>query len=322
MTLRCAVLDDYQGAALALADWSSLDGRVEVRPVREHIADRERLVAELADCEIVVIMRERTPFDADLLERLPRLRLLVTTGMRNASIDLAAAAARGVTVCGTASSSTPPVELTWALLLGLARNITTENRSVREGGPWQSTVGQDLHGRTLGLLGLGKTGTRVAQVAIAFGMEVLAWSEHLTPERAADAGVRLAPSKRDLLGRSDFVSVHLVLSERTRGLLGDEDLRAMRPHAYLINTSRAAIVDGPALLRALRENRIAGAGLDVFETEPLAPDDPLRSLPNVLATPHLGYVTEGNYRTFYAQAVEDIAAFLAGDPVRRLTPTA
>ncbi|MEV7028800.1 D-2-hydroxyacid dehydrogenase family protein [Streptomyces sp. NPDC093272] len=322
MTLRCAVLDDYQGAALALADWSSLDGRVEVRPVRVHIADRERLVAELADCEIVVIMRERTAFDADLLERLPRLRLLVTTGMRNASVDLAAAAARGVTVCGTASSSTPPVELTWALLLGLARNIATENRSLREGGPWQSTVGQDLHGRTLGLLGLGKIGTRVAQVAIAFGMEVLAWSEHLTPERAADAGVRLAPSKRDLLGRSDFVSVHLVLSERTRGLLGEEDLRAMRPHAYLINTSRAAIVDGPALLRALRENRIAGAGLDVFETEPLAPDDPLRSLPNVLATPHLGYVTEGNYRTFYTQAVEDIAAFLAGEPVRRLTPTA
>ncbi|MEV7319700.1 D-2-hydroxyacid dehydrogenase family protein [Streptomyces sp. NPDC093970] len=319
MTLRCAVLDDYQGAALALADWSPLDGRVEVRTVREHIADREELVAELADCEIVVIMRERTPFDAGLLDRLPRLRLLVTTGMRNASVDLAAAAARGVTVCGTASSPTPPVELTWALLLGLARNVTAENRSLREGGPWQSTVGQDLHGRTLGLLGLGKIGTRVAGIATAFGMDVLAWSEHLTEERAAAAGARLAPSRRDLLSRSDFVSVHLVLSERTRGLLGEAELRAMRPHAYLVNTSRAAVVDGPALLRALREGWIAGAGLDVFETEPLPADDPLRSLPNVLATPHLGYVSEGNYRTFYTQAVEDVTAFLAGAPVRLLT---
>ncbi|NUP61115.1 MAG: D-2-hydroxyacid dehydrogenase family protein, partial [Nonomuraea sp.] len=263
------MLDDYQGAALDLADWSGLGDRVEVRSVREHIADRDKLAAELADCEIVVAMRERTPFDADLLSRLPRLRLLVTTGMRNASIDLGAAAAQGVTVCGTASSSTPPVELTWALLLGLARQITVESRAMREGGPWQSTVGQDLAGRTLGLLGLGKIGSRVARVASAFGMEVLAWSRHLTAERAAAEGVQLADGKEDLLRRSDFVSVHLVLSDRTRGLLGEPELRAMRPHAFLVNTSRAAIVDQAALLRALREGWIAGAGLDVFDTEPL-----------------------------------------------------
>ncbi|MFJ3310672.1 D-2-hydroxyacid dehydrogenase family protein [Streptomyces sp. NPDC086549] len=319
MTLSCAVLDDYQDAALAVADWGPVLDDVEVRTVRDHIADRDMLAAELADCEIVVIMRERTPFDADLLRRLPRLRLLVTTGMRNASIDLAAAAAQGVTVCGTASSPTPPVELTWALLLGLARHVTVENRALREGGPWQSTVGQDLHGRTLGLLGLGKIGTRVARVATAFGMDVLAWSENLTPERAADAGARLAAGKEDLLRRSDFVSLHLVLSDRTRGLLGEPELRAMRSHAYLVNTSRAALVDRSALLRALHEGWIAGAGLDVFETEPLPSDDPLRSLPNVLATPHLGYVSEQNYRTFYSEAVEGIAAFVAGAPVRQLT---
>jgi phosphoglycerate dehydrogenase-like enzyme len=319
MTLHCAVLDDYQGIALTAADWSPLAGKAEIRTLREHLADRDKLVAALADCEIIVAMRERTPFDADLLRRLPRLRLLVTTGMRNASIDLAAAAAAGVTVCGTASSPTPPVELTWALILGLARQVTAENRALREGGPWQSTVGQDLHGRTLGLLGLGKIGGRVARVATAFGMDVLAWSRHLTQERAADAGARLAAGKDDLLRRSDFVSIHLVLSDRTRGLLGEAELRAMRPHAYLINTSRAGIVDRTALLRALREGWIAGAGLDVFDTEPLPADDPLRTLPNVLATPHLGYVTEQNYRTFYTEAVEDITAFLGGTPIRQLT---
>lgn len=316
MTLTCAVLDDYQGVAFTLADWGPLSGSVDVRVLREHIGDRERLVAALEACEIVVAMRERTPFDADLLRRLPKLRLLVTTGMRNASIDLRAAADNGVTVCGTDSSDTPPVELTWALILGLARHLATESSALRDGGPWQSTVGRDLYGATLGLLGLGKIGTKVAVVATAFGMDVLAWSRHLTPERAAAAGARMADGKDDLLRRSDFVSIHLVLSERTRGLLGEAELRAMNPHAYLINTSRAAIVEQPALLRALREGWIAGAGLDVFDTEPLPADDPLRTLPNVLATPHLGYVTERNYRRFYSQIVENIAAYVAGTPIR------
>ncbi|MEU9995436.1 D-2-hydroxyacid dehydrogenase family protein [Streptomyces sp. NPDC050848] len=318
MKHRCAVLDDYQGVALSSADWSPLADRVDVRVLREHLTDRDALVAAVEDCEILVVMRERTPLDAELLTRLPRLRLVVTSGMRNASIDLAAAAALGITVCGTASSSEPPAELTWALILGLARHVPAEARAVREGGPWQSTVGTDLSGRTLGLVGLGKIGGRVARVGLAFGMEVVAWSPNLTDERAAEHGVARAAQKRELLERSDFVSLHMVLSERTRNLIGETELRAMRPSSYLINTSRAGLVDEPALLDALREGRIAGAGLDVFPTEPLPADDPLRSLPNVLALPHLGYVTRGNYDRYFGQAVEDIEAFLAGAPVRTL----
>jgi phosphoglycerate dehydrogenase-like enzyme len=319
MTLTCAVLDDYQDAALSSADWSTLDGRVAVRTLREHLTDRAELVAALADCEIVVAMRERTPFDAELFAALPKLRLLVTTGMRNASIDLAAAADHGVTVCGTAGSGRSTAELTWALILGLARHLSTENGALRDGGPWQSTVGRDLYGSTLGLLGLGRIGGQVARIGEAFGMRVLGWSENLTAERAAEAGAQLAASKQDLLERSDVVSIHLVLSERTRGLVGADELRAMRPDAHLVNTSRAGIVDQAALLRALREGWIAGAGLDVYETEPLPADDPLRASPNVLATPHLGYVTEGNYRTFYTEVVQDIAAFLDGSPTRVLS---
>ncbi|MER5201714.1 D-2-hydroxyacid dehydrogenase family protein [Streptomyces sp. NPDC002825] len=318
MKLRCAVLDDYQGVALTSADWSPLADRVDVRVLREHLTDRDALVAAVEDCEILVVMRERTPVDAELLARLPRLRLLITSGMRNASIDLAACRERGVTVCGTASSSEPPTELTWALLLGLARHVPAEARALREGGPWQSTVGSDLAGRTLGLVGLGKIGAKVARIALAFGMEVAAWSPNLTEERAAEHGARLAKDKRDLFATSDFVSLHLVLSDRTRGLVGEPELRAMRPSAYLVNTSRAGLVDGGALLRALREGWIAGAGLDVYETEPLPADDPLRTLPNVLALPHLGYVTEGNYGRYFGEAVSDIEAFLAGAPVREL----
>ncbi|MEU5238997.1 D-2-hydroxyacid dehydrogenase family protein [Streptomyces lydicus] len=318
MTPRCAVLDDYQGVALSTADWSPLADAVDVRTVRQPFRSEDEVVAAIGDCEIVVAMRERTPFPASLLARLPRLRLLITSGMRNAAIDLDAAARHGVTVCGTASNTEPPVELTWALILGLARNVVTENTALRAGGPWQSTLGADLHGRTLGLLGLGKIGTRVARIGLAFGMDVVAWSRNLTPERAAEAGVRATATKEELLESSDFVSVHLVLGERTRGLLGAAELRRMRPTGYLINTSRAAIVDQSALLQALRENWIAGAGLDVFEQEPLPADHPLRTLPNVLALPHLGYVTRRNYEGYFQQAVEDITAFLAGAPIRQL----
>ncbi|MFC4117456.1 D-2-hydroxyacid dehydrogenase family protein [Nonomuraea zeae] len=315
MLPRCAVLDDYQGVALGLADWS----RVRATSFREHFPSQDDLVAAISGCEIVVIMRERTPFTAELFARLPRLRLLVTTGMRNASIDLAAARAHGVTVCGTGSSSTPPVELTWALILGLTRHLVPEATAMRAGGPWQHTLGTDLHGRTLGLLGLGKIGSRVAAVGQAFGMDVLAWSEHLTEERAGVHGVRLAPDKDALLSGSDVVSVHLVLGDRTRGLVGARELALMRPGSYLVNTARAAIVDQDALVAALRSGRLAGAGLDVFEEEPLPAGHALRTLPNVLATPHLGYVTELNYETYFRDAVQDIESFIDGVPVRVLT---
>ncbi|KUN83352.1 hydroxyacid dehydrogenase [Streptomyces bungoensis] len=318
MRLRCAVLDDFQNAALTSADWSAVQDRVEVVGFREHIADEDELAHVLADFDIVVTLRERVPFPASLLDRLPRLKLLVASGMRNSVLDYAAAERGGVTVCGTASSSTPPVEMTWALLLGLARGLVTENGALRTGGPWQSTVGADLHGRRLGLLGLGNIGGRVARVGLAFGMRVTAWSQNLTQERAAEVGAERAASKEELLRTSDFVSLHLKLSERTRGLLGAAELALLKPTAYLINTSRAGLVDQDALLAALREGRIAGAGVDVFDTEPLPADHPMRTAPRLLATPHLGYVSEANYATYYGQAVEDIEAFLAGSPIRRL----
>jgi phosphoglycerate dehydrogenase-like enzyme len=316
--MRCVILDDYQGVATTYADWSVLQG-VQTTAVREHLPDQDAVVAALGDAEIVVIMRERTPFPASLLDRLPGLRLLVTTGMRNASVDVAAATARGIVVCGTGSHPTPPAELTWALVLGLARQLVPEATAMRDGGRWQSTVGADLAGATLGVVGLGKIGGRVAAVGKAFGMDVVAWSEHLTDERAAEAGVRRSGSLLDLLGQADVVTLHLVLSDRTRGLVGERELAAMRPSAYLVNTSRSGLVDTAALVAALEEGRIAGAGLDVFDVEPVPLDDRLRSLPSVLATPHLGYVTGRSYRTFFTEAVEDVAAWLAGAPVRRLS---
>ncbi|MEU6180748.1 D-2-hydroxyacid dehydrogenase family protein [Streptomyces coeruleorubidus] len=318
MRLRCAVLDDFQRVATKVADWSPVADEVEVVSFDTHVDGEDALAATLADFDIVVTLRERVPFPGSLIARLPRLKLIVASGMRNSVIDYVAAEEHGVTVCGTTSSSTPPVELTWALLLGLARGLVEESNALRSGGPWQSTVGADLHGGRLGLLGLGKIGSRVARVGLAFGMHVSAWSQNLTKERTDEVGVELAPSREDLLAGSDFVSIHLALSDRTRGLLGPAELALLKPTAYLINTSRAAIVDQEALLAALHGGRIAGAGVDVFDIEPLPADHPMRTAPRLLATPHLGYVSHANYTTYYGQAVEDIRAFLAGAPVRRL----
>ncbi|WBO66260.1 D-2-hydroxyacid dehydrogenase family protein [Streptomyces camelliae] len=318
MRLRCAVLDDFQGVATELADWSVIEDEVEVVALREHLADEDALAEALGGYDIVVTLRERVPFPGTLLARLPRLRLLIASGMRNSVIDYAAAERHGVTVCGTQSSGIPPAELTWALILGLARGIVQENTALRTGGPWQSTVGADLHGARLGILGLGRIGGRVAQVGLAFGMRVSAWSPRLTKERAAGQGVELANSKEELLAGSDFVSVQVPGGDATRGLIGAAELALMKPTAYLVNTSRASVVDQDALLAALHEGRIAGAGVDVFDIEPLPAGHPMRTAPRLLATPHLGYVSRSNYTTYYGQAVENIQAFLAGAPVRRL----
>ena len=286
---------------------------------RDHLADEAAIAKRLGDFDVVVAMRERTPFTRALFERLPRLRLLVTTGMRNASIDLRAAADRGVVVCGTTGLPSPTAELTWALILALARHVPREDRATREG-RWQETLGVTLAGKTLGVIGLGQLGSRVARVGKAFEMDVVAWSQNLTAERAAAVGATLAGSRDELLARADIVTIHLVLGERTRGLLGARELALMRPTAYLVNTSRGPIVDEQALVAALRAGAIAGAGLDVYDEEPLPADHPLRRLPNTVITPHLGYVTEETYRVFYPQAVEDIRGYLTGAPVRVLKP--
>jgi len=318
MVLKCGILDDYQNIALSMADWSDIEGQVEIKVFREHFENENEVINAVSDYDIIVIMRERTPFGANVLSKLPQLKLLITSGMRNASIDLTAADAQGITVCGTGSRSEPPLELTWALILGLTRHVVKENLSLRSNGPWQSTVGVDLLGKRLGLIGLGKIGSKMAIVGKAFGMEVTAWSQNLTEEKCQKKGVHLASSLKDLLSKSDFVSIHLVLSERTRHLLGASELQSMKSSAYLINTSRAAIVDQKALITALENEWIAGAGLDVYEQEPLLESDVLRELDNVLALPHLGYVSENNYRTYFSETVENIQAFLKGKPIRKL----
>jgi phosphoglycerate dehydrogenase-like enzyme len=310
------ILDDYQLVALTSADWSAVRDRFEVEVLTDHIADTDELVAALAHSEVIVAMRERTGFPAATLARLPKLRLLVTTGMTNASIDLSAAAAAGVTVCGTAGAGNSMPELTIGMIIALLRNFAAEDAAVRAGG-WQHTVGVGLAGRTLGVLGLGRLGVPVARLAQAFEMEVTAWSPNLTAERAAEHGVR-AVSKRELFAESDVVTIHMPLSDRSRGLVGAEDLALMKSSAYLINTSRGPIVDERALVDALAQWRIAGAGLDVYDVEPLPGDHVLRSLPNTLLLPHIGYVTNDNYEVFYADAVADILAWAQGAPIRVL----
>jgi phosphoglycerate dehydrogenase-like enzyme len=314
--VRVAVLDDHQGVALSMADWSPVSCRARIDVFHDHVVDTEALVERLAPYEVVVLMRERTPLPAEVVSRLPRLRLVVTTGARNGAIDLEATRAHGVVVSGTGSLSSAPAELTWALVLALLRHLETEVGNVRRGG-WQTTVGRDLAGSTLGVVGLGRVGSRVAAVGRAFGMEVLAWSAHLTPERAAAVGAQ-AVGFEELLGRSDVVTVHQVLSDRTRGLVDARAIDRMRPGACLVNTSRAAIVDTRALVAALDRGHLAGAALDVLDEEPLPAGSPLRTHPRLLVTPHLGYVTEAVYRRFYAEVVEDIAAFLDGTPLRTL----
>jgi phosphoglycerate dehydrogenase-like enzyme len=313
--MRIAILDDYQNVARDFADWDSLNAQVEV--FNDHLPDPDTIVARLAEFDVLMLMRERTPFPADVLRRLGRLKLLVTTAMGNAAIDIAAASALGIVVCGTSYPSraaTP--ELTWALILAAVRSISLETQSVREG-KWGMRVGAELEGKTLGLLGLGNIGSRVAKVGQAFNMETIAWSQNLTAEKAAEHGVT-AVSKKELFTRSDVVSVHLVLSERSRGLVGADELAAMKPSALLVNTSRGPIVDEDALVRALQQRKIGGAALDVFNIEPLPKEHALRTLDNVVITPHIGYVTDRNYKAFYKEAVEDIAAFAAGKPIRVL----
>jgi phosphoglycerate dehydrogenase-like enzyme len=311
-----AVLDDYQEVALSSADWSPVTGRADVTVFTDHIADEAALIQQLARFDVIVAMRERTAFPATVLDRLPRLRLLVTTGMANASIDLEAAARLGVTVSGTGGSGAATPELVWGLILALARHIPEEDAAVRGGG-WQRTVGRELAGSTLGLLGLGRIGPRIAHYARAFDMNCIAWSQNLTAERAEAAGARLV-TKDQLFTEAGIVSVHLKLSERTVGLVGAVELALLGPDGLLVNTSRGPIVDEAALVEALRQGRIGGAALDVFDTEPLPPGHPLRTMPNTVLTPHIGYVSRDAYVVFYAEAVEDIARWLDSSPVRVL----
>jgi phosphoglycerate dehydrogenase-like enzyme len=314
--VRVAVPDDYQGVAASMADWEGRLPGAEVSFFRDHIADPAALVAALASFDVIVAMRERTPFPREVLSQLPRLRLLVTTGMRNASIALDAARDQGVVVAGTRGNPWSTSELTWALILGLVRDVAADDARIRAG-RWQETLGLDLDGRTLGVVGLGRQGSRVARVGLAFGMNVIAWSPNLTEERAAEAGVTLA-TKSSLFSSADIVTMHMVLSDRSRGLVGLADLRAMKPSAFLVNTSRAGLVDQEALAQSLEEGWIAGAGLDVFDIEPLPEDHWLRTSPRTLLSPHMGYVSEHSYRIFYGDAVEDIAACLDGSPIRTL----
>jgi len=314
MAVRVVVLDDYQDVARRFGPWGELDRRIELEVIREHIDDEDALVARLAGAEIVMAMRERTPFPRSLLERLPDLRLIVSTGRGNAAIDVGAAEDLEIVVSGTDVPTSPTAELTWGLILAVTRNIVREDSRMRSGG-WQDTIGPELSGRTLGVIGLGRQGSKVAAFGVAFDMDVIAWSQNLDPGHARSQRVEPV-TKDELLRRADVVTLHLRLSERTRGIISAPDLAAMKPTAYLINTSRGPLVDEAALLEALRSGSIAGAALDVYDVEPLPGDHPLRSAPNTVLTPHIGYVTNGTYEVFFGQAVEDIAAYLDDEPIR------
>lgn len=308
--LNVAVLDDYQNVALSFADWSQLGERAVVTVFNDHISNPEALIARLAPFDVLCVMRERTPLPRAIIERLPQLKLIVSTGRRNASIDVAVAAERGVPVANTGYSSAPTIELTWALILASLRHVASENAALRAGG-WQRAIGGDLRGATLGVLGLGNIGAEVSRIGLAFGMNVIAWSQNLTQEKASAAGARLV-SKEDLFRQADILTIHLVLSARSRGLVGAAELALMKPTARLINTSRGPIVDEAALIAALAARNIAGAAVDVFDQEPLGLDHPFRSMENVLATPHIGYVSEDVYRKFYGDTVAAVRAFLDG----------
>ena len=316
---RCAMLDDYQNVALKMADWSKVAADLEIKVFSEPLGGPDEAARALQGFPIICAMRERTPFPRALIEALPDLRLLITTGMVNRAIDLEAAKARNVMVCGTPSVGNPTTGIAWGLILELTRRIGFENARLKGGAPWQSVVGTDVEGLTLGVIGLGKLATRVAEVGKAFRMKVFAWSQNITPERAQAAGVAYAASPEELLRQADVVSIHIPLTPKSRGLIGAKELGLMKPSALLVNTSRGPIVDEAALLSALREHKIAGAGLDVYDVEPLPLDHPLRKLDNVVLTPHLGYASQQNYRAYFAGMVEDIRGFLDGKPVRVLT---
>jgi phosphoglycerate dehydrogenase-like enzyme len=316
---RCAILDDYQNVALKMADWSSITGDVDITVFNKHLGDTPDAARVLQGFPIICAMRERTPFPRAMFEKLPDLKLLMTTGMVNRAIDLDAAKERGVTVCGTGGFGNPTAGIAFGLMLELTRRIGFENARLKAGEPWQVTIGPDLEGLTLGVIGLGKLGTRVSRIGAAFGMKVIAWSQNLTAERAKENNVGFAGSKEELLRQSDIVSIHVPLSPRSRGMLGENELALLKPTALLINTSRGPIIDQAPLLEALRNKKIGGAGFDVYDVEPLPVDHPFRKLDNVVLTPHLGYVSQQNYRVYFPHVIEDIRGWLDGKPVRVIT---
>jgi phosphoglycerate dehydrogenase-like enzyme len=306
--MKVAILDDYQNVALRMADWSSVASRAEITVFNDHVADPEAVIERLTPFDVICVMRERTPLSREIIERLPQLKLIASNARRNASIDMAAAEARGIRVTGTGYRSIPTIEMTWALILASARHIIRESNSVRRGG-WQTSIGRELGGRTLGVLGLGNIGAQVARIGRAFGLKVIAWSQNMTAEIAEAAGATLV-EKDELFREADIVTIHLVLSARTRGLVGAAELALMKPTSWLVNTSRGPIVNEGALIRSLESEAIAGAAIDVFSIEPLPVDHPFRHLDNVLATPHVGYVAEDLYRTFYGDTAAAVAAWL------------